>query len=55
LRLQNLIIAALETACRRGELLSLQWRDVNLERGELTIRAEKAKDRDTRVLTKNRR
>lgn len=50
LRLQNIIIAALETCCRRGELLSLQWRDVDLERGELTIRAEKAKDRDTRVL-----
>ena len=49
-RLQNLIIAALETACRRGELLSLQWGDVNLERGELTIRAENAKDGDSRVL-----
>lgn len=49
-RLQNLIIAALETCCRRGELLSLQWGDVNLERGELTIGAEKAKDGDTRVL-----
>jgi len=49
-RLQNLIIAALETACRCGELLSLQWRDVDLEGAELTIRAEKAKDGDTRVL-----
>jgi integrase len=49
-RLQNLIIAALETCCRRGELLSLQWRDVSLERGDLTIRGEKAKDGDTRVL-----
>jgi integrase len=45
-----LIIAALETCCRRGELLSLQWRDVNLNRGELTVRGEKAKDGDTRVL-----
>jgi integrase len=41
--LQRLIIAALETGCRRGELLSLQWMDVNLAAGELTIRAEKAK------------
>jgi integrase len=49
-RLQNLIVAALETCCRRGELLSLQWRDVTLSRGELTIRGEKAKDGDTRVL-----
>jgi integrase len=49
-RLQNVIIAAIETCCRRGELLSLRWRDVNLERSELTIRGEKAKDGDTRVL-----
>jgi integrase len=49
-RLQNLIIAAIETCCRRGELLNLQWRDVSLQRGELTIRAEHAKDGETRVL-----
>jgi integrase len=49
-RLQNLIIAALDTCCRRGELLSLVWRDVNLDRGELMIRAEKAKTGSTRVL-----
>ncbi|MDP6582893.1 MAG: hypothetical protein QF681_19775, partial [Vicinamibacterales bacterium] len=33
-RLQRLIIAALETAARRGELLSLQWREVDLARRE---------------------
>ena len=49
-RLQSLIVAALETCCRRGELLSLQWADVSLSRGELTIRAEKAKDAESRVL-----
>jgi len=49
-RLQNLIIAAVESYCRRGELLSLQWRDVNLERGEMIILGEKAKDGDTRVI-----
>jgi len=49
-RLQNLIVAALETCCRRGELLSLQWRDVDLARGHLTVRGEKAKDGDPRVL-----
>jgi integrase len=48
--LQRLIIAALETGCRRGELLSLQWQDVSLTRNELTIRAEKAKDGDRRTL-----
>lgn len=49
-RLQWLITAALETACRRGELLALRWADVNLDRKELTVRAETAKDGDRRVL-----
>lgn len=40
---QRLIIAALESCCRRGELLSLQWADVDLDRGQLRIRAEKSK------------
>lgn len=42
----NLIVAALETGCRRGELLSLQWRDVDLARSELRVRPEKAKTRE---------
>src|SRR5262249_55185752 len=32
--MQRLIIAALETGCRRGELLALQWCDVDLKRKE---------------------
>ena len=43
--LQNLIIAAIETCRRRGELLSLQWRDVSLARLEITILAEHEKTR----------
>lgn len=38
--LQRLIIAALETGMRRGELLSLQWRAVDLTRGLLTVRTD---------------
>src|SRR5262249_45978355 len=49
-RLSGLIVAALETGCRRGELLRLQWGDVNLAEKELTIRAENAKDRDVRTI-----
>jgi integrase len=49
-QLQRLIIAALETGCRLGELLSLQWADVSLERGVLCGRAENAKDREAREL-----
>jgi integrase len=48
--LLRVIIAALETGCRRGELLSLTWRDVNLERREMTIRAERTKTGVGRVL-----
>jgi integrase len=48
--MQRLIVAALETGARRGELLSLQWADVDLARRELRIRAEKAKDAEDRLL-----
>ncbi|MDO8795463.1 MAG: site-specific integrase [Vicinamibacterales bacterium] len=49
-RLSGLIIAALETGCRRGELLTLRWADVDIERRELRVRAENAKDGDVRVV-----
>ena len=47
-RLYRLIVAALETGCRLGELLSLQWHDVDLTRRELRIRAVHAKSRKVR-------
>ena len=40
-RLQWLIIAAIETGCRRGELLADQWADVNLPKRTLLVRAVK--------------
>ena len=48
--LHAIVVGLLETACRVGEVLSLQWRDVSLERRELTVRAEKAKTRTARVV-----
>jgi integrase len=48
--LVNLIIAALETGCRRGELLSFTWADVSLTRGLLTVRAENAKSGRSRQI-----
>jgi integrase len=48
--LRGLITALLDTACRPGELLSLQWQDVNLDRRELTIRAQKEKTRRERIV-----
>ena len=56
-RLYRVIVAALETGARLGELLSLQWRDVDRRRDtagqvqygpELRIRAEHAKDAELR-------
>ncbi len=48
--LQRLILAALETGARRGELLSLQWADVDLPRREITFLASKTKDREHRTI-----
>jgi integrase len=48
--LRGVLTAMLETCCRPGEILSLQWHDVDLETRELTIRAEKAKTRRARRL-----
>jgi integrase len=49
-RLSGLIIAALETGCRQGELLALLWGDVDMTRRELTVREENAKDGDKRYV-----
>lgn len=48
--LRAVIVALLDTACRLGEILSLQWGDVNLERRELTVQAMKAKTRTARIV-----
>jgi integrase len=48
--LHGVIVALLETACRVGEILDLQWGDVALDRRELTIRAEKTKTRTERLI-----
>lgn len=53
--LRGVVIAILETACRPGEVLSLQWRDVSLERRELVVRAEKCKTRTERLIPISRR
>lgn len=48
--LQRLIIGALETAMRRGELVNLKWQDVDLTRRTLKVRAETSKNRKLRLI-----
>ena len=57
LRRRNLALFAilLYTGIRRGELLGLRVSDLNLERRELTIRAETSKSRRSRVVPLNSR
>jgi integrase len=45
-----LIMTALTTAMRRGELLKIDWRDIDLERKTIEIRAEIAKNGEARTL-----
>jgi len=48
--LRAVLIALLDTAARLGAVLSLQWKDSNLDRRELVIRAEKSKTRTGRIV-----
>ena len=49
-RLYRLIVAALEIGSRLGELLALQWREVDLGRRELRLLAVNTKDDEDRIL-----
>lgn len=48
--LYDAVLVSLSTACRRGELLRLEWRDVDLVAGFLTVRAETSKTNRGRAL-----
>jgi integrase len=48
--LQALFIAALETGCRIGELLTLQWRNVDLAGNEITLISTRTKTAKTRTI-----
>jgi integrase len=48
--MQRLIIAALETGCRRGELLKLQWRHVDMTRGHINLPAKLTKTTEARTV-----
>jgi integrase len=48
--LRDLIVAALETGCRRGELLSLQWHQVRWAENTLLLSADKTKTGEARAV-----
>ena len=48
--IRPLIITALDTAARRGELLKLQWKDIDLTSGIITIAATNAKTEKMRLI-----
>ena len=50
-RLYLLVLAAITTGARRGELLALKWRDLDLERRTATVATSKKSEPRTLVLT----
>lgn len=51
--LEPIIITALNTGMRKGEILSLRWEDVDLENNVITIRQEVSKSKKTRRIPIN--
>jgi len=48
--LRSMIIAALDTGMRQGEMLALRFKDLDLIRGLITLRGETTKSRRTRLV-----
>ncbi len=51
--LKPIIITALNTGMRKGEILSLRWDDVDLENNVITVRQENSKSKKTRKVPVN--
>lgn len=52
--LRDLVILALNTGLRRSEMFSLDWKDVDLDRGQITVRGAKSKSGNTRHISINK-
>jgi integrase len=48
--LKALLVCALDTAMRRGEILKMRWRDVNFESGEIFIPQTNTKTEESRTV-----
>lgn len=48
--LRPLLICALDTAMRRGEMFNMRWRDVDFEKGEIFIPQTNTKTEDSRTV-----
>lgn len=53
--LRDLIIALLDTGCRKGELLSLRWKDVRMDDGLIVLQAGSTKTNTMRVVPLSKR
>ncbi len=51
-RLYAAWLVALSCGLRRGELAGLRWRDLDLERGTLSVTTRRTTDTDYRIITK---
>lgn len=48
--LKTILICALDTAMRRGEIFKMKWQDVNFETGEIYIPQTNTKTEDSRIV-----
>jgi hypothetical protein len=49
-QIQAMLIAAIDTGMRRGEMLALQFGDVDVDRGLIVLRGETTKSKKTRIV-----